>query len=60
MGRHVPSPAASFKDLPVAQDLLENITGCGYSEPTPIQMQAMPIMLEVCTHFLRYSYINYR
>lgn len=54
MGRHIPNPVASFKDLSVAEDLLENIVNCGYNDPTPIQMQAIPIMLEVSnTTFVR-------
>ncbi|KAG8041351.1 hypothetical protein G9C98_002339 [Cotesia typhae] len=30
----------------VPKDLLKNLTECNYSTPTPIQMQAIPIMLE--------------
>lgn len=48
MGRHVPNPVASFNELSVGSDLLENVKSCGYTNPTPIQMQAIPIMLQVC------------
>lgn len=52
----MPNPVSSFKDLPVAADLLENVNVCGYNQPTPIQMQAIPIILEVCSNsFLRPS-----
>ncbi|XP_008547010.3 probable ATP-dependent RNA helicase DDX52 [Microplitis demolitor] len=50
IGRHVPKPIESFDELGVAynipEDLLKNIKECNYSSPTPIQMQALPIMLE--------------
>ncbi|KAI4466494.1 rna helicase [Holotrichia oblita] len=47
VGRHVPEPIKSFKELSfVDADLLVNITKCGYTEPTPIQKQAIPAMLE--------------
>ncbi|XP_063974301.1 probable ATP-dependent RNA helicase DDX52 [Diachasmimorpha longicaudata] len=49
VGRRVPDPIVSFEDLArhgVRADLVENLGQCGYKEPTPIQMQAMPILLE--------------
>lgn len=50
VGRHVPKPIESFDKLlenyNVSNDLIENIKKCGYQTPTPIQMQAIPILLE--------------
>ncbi|XP_015122046.1 probable ATP-dependent RNA helicase DDX52 [Diachasma alloeum] len=49
VGRRIPEPIASFEELArhgVGADLIENLNKCGYKEPTPIQMQAMPILLE--------------
>jgi len=46
-GKNVPDPARSFEDFKVDQTLVENLKKCGYTEPTPIQMQAVPTMLEV-------------
>lgn len=47
VGRHVPEPAKTFEDFGVAEDIIENLKKCGYVEPTPIQKQAVPIMLQV-------------
>ncbi|XP_012272894.1 probable ATP-dependent RNA helicase DDX52 [Orussus abietinus] len=49
IGSHIPPPIQSFdelKDYQVADDLLDNMKNHGYTQPTPIQMQAMPIMLQ--------------
>ncbi|CAH0548072.1 unnamed protein product [Brassicogethes aeneus] len=46
VGRHVPEPAKTFDEFNIAPDLIENLKKCGYSEPTPIQKQAVPVMLE--------------
>ncbi|XP_058800275.1 probable ATP-dependent RNA helicase DDX52 [Phymastichus coffea] len=49
-GSHVPVPIKSFEELfeiyNVKSDILQNMKNCGYTEPTPIQMQAMPVMLQ--------------
>ncbi|KAL0882810.1 hypothetical protein ABMA27_016355 [Loxostege sticticalis] len=50
VGRHVPGALQSFSDLveryKVSQGLVDTVTQCGYSEPTPVQRQALPCMLE--------------
>ncbi|XP_033226158.1 probable ATP-dependent RNA helicase DDX52 [Belonocnema kinseyi] len=50
IGGQVPNPIENFQQLStiykVGSDLLNNMSNCGYKEPTPIQMQALPIMLE--------------
>jgi len=35
----------SFKDLGLSPELLKAIEECGYTEPTPIQKQAIPVVL---------------
>lgn len=49
-GSHIPKPIASFDELlteyEVSKKLLENMEQCGYEQPTPIQMQAIPILLQ--------------
>ncbi|KRT80864.1 helicase, partial [Oryctes borbonicus] len=46
VGRHVPDPIKCFNELTsVSTNLLDNVAECGYTEPTPIQKQAIPIML---------------
>lgn len=46
VGRHVPEPIKKFDELSfLNKNLLDNIAKCGYVEPTPIQKQAIPIML---------------
>lgn len=47
VGRHVPEPAKSFDEFKVDEDIIDNLRKCGYEEPTPIQKQAVPLMLEV-------------
>lgn len=50
-GSHVPKLILEFDELKtnyqVSDKLLNNMKNCGYIYPTPIQMQAIPIMLEV-------------
>lgn len=46
VGKHVPEPAKTFDDFKVDSDIIENLKKCGYEEPTPIQKQAVPIMLK--------------
>lgn len=54
-GSHVPKLILEFDELrtsyQVPINLLKNMKDSGYMLPTPIQMQAMPIMLEVKKHF---------
>ncbi|KYN27282.1 PREDICTED: probable ATP-dependent RNA helicase DDX52 [Trachymyrmex cornetzi] len=49
-GSHVPKLILEFNELKtnyqVSENLLNNMKNSGYLYPTPIQMQAMPIMLE--------------
>lgn len=50
-GENVPPPIQTFEDLAelynVSPQIIENIKSCGYATPTPIQMQAVPAMLNV-------------
>lgn len=50
VGRRVPRPMVNFNQLSeeynVASDLMENIFKCGYTTPTPIQMQAIPLLFK--------------
>ncbi|MFM2431461.1 MAG: ATP-dependent helicase RhlE [Cyanobacteriota bacterium] len=36
----------SFSDLGLSPDIVRAVTACGYSVPTPIQQQAIPVVLE--------------
>jgi len=54
-GTDIPAPFRAFTDLPrlgVPEYMVRNLTlpakedGCGYTEPTPIQQQAIPILLK--------------
>lgn len=49
-GGGVPPPIESFDDLrsqfKVSENLVNNLKKAGYSEPTPIQSQAWPVMLQ--------------
>lgn len=47
VGRHVPEPCKNFIDFQVDEDIINNLEKSGYSEPTPIQKQAVPLMLKV-------------
>ncbi|CAB3227340.1 unnamed protein product [Arctia plantaginis] len=50
VGRHVPPALQEFEDLTskynVSQGLVDTVMQCGYTEPTPVQRQAIPCMLE--------------
>ncbi|XP_026314030.1 probable ATP-dependent RNA helicase DDX52 [Hyposmocoma kahamanoa] len=50
IGRHIPAALQDFSDLTsrynVSAALVDTVGRCGYSEPTPIQRQALPCMLE--------------
>lgn len=50
-GTHVPKLILEFDELKtnyqVSENLLNNMKTCGYIYPTPIQKQAIPVMLEV-------------
>ena len=39
------APVASFSDLGLLPELLQAVTDKGYTEPTPIQAQAIPVIL---------------
>lgn len=49
-GSRVPEPISEFielsKNYGVSEQLLNNVISCGYVQPTPIQMQAIPVMLQ--------------
>ncbi|AFZ81122.1 DEAD box ATP-dependent RNA helicase family member protein [Theileria equi strain WA] len=46
-GGRVPPPIRTWAESPLPWELLEAIKKAGYSKPTPIQMQAIPIALEM-------------
>ncbi|XP_026738608.1 probable ATP-dependent RNA helicase DDX52 [Trichoplusia ni] len=50
VGRHVPAALQDFSELMsrynVSQGLVDTVRECGYTEPTPVQRQAIPCMLE--------------
>lgn len=37
---------ATFTSLPLAEHLLQSLDSLGYSQMTPIQQQALPVLLE--------------
>ncbi|XP_065219051.1 probable ATP-dependent RNA helicase DDX52 isoform X2 [Planococcus citri] len=49
-GENIPNPIQNFDELAdqydVSTNLIQNVKNCGYSSPTPIQMQAIPVMLK--------------
>ena len=51
IGKKVPKPVENFDELfdryQIGKDLCENLKNCKYETPTPIQMQAMPLIFEV-------------
>ena len=50
-GTDIVDPVTSFETL-VAEGLnpriMENLRSLGFTEPTPIQMQVIPFMMQVC------------
>ena len=50
-GADVPDAVGSFEQLSLSHSLpryiVKNVEAMGYLEPTPIQMQAIPLMLHV-------------
>lgn len=51
LGADIPDPIEKFENLKndysCSETLVENISKLGYTTPTPIQMQAIPLMLYV-------------
>lgn len=45
-GDNVPDPFINFSDLNLPNQLLANLKVLNVSEPSPIQMQSIPIMME--------------
>ena len=58
-GADIPDAVASFEDLYQHYDipsyLKRSISNAGYHQPTPIQMQAIPLMLHVSTYSLSFN-----
>lgn len=52
-GHNVPALVETFQELvdehDIPQQIVDNLHGCGYTTPTPVQMQAIPIMAKVRT-----------
>lgn len=50
LGKNIPPPITTFQELhstyKMSERLVENLVNCNYAKPTPIQMQAIPIMLK--------------
>jgi len=42
----VPGPAGTFADLPLLEELQQAVRGLGYEEPTPIQRDAIPALID--------------
>ena len=53
-GPDIPDAVESFKQLfssyTLPSYMARNVTSVGYLEPTPIQMQALPLLLQVMFH----------
>lgn len=51
-GTDIPDPVSTFEELQKEYDLdprvIQNIKAAGFQTPTPIQMQAIPLMMHVC------------
>ena len=46
MKKNAPSPASAFAALGLRPELLHALAGLGYEEPTPIQREAVPLLLQ--------------
>ncbi|XP_075154914.1 DExD-box helicase 52 [Haematobia irritans] len=50
LGKNIPPPITTFQELHTTYNmnerLVENLINCNYAQPTAIQMQAIPIMLQ--------------
>jgi hypothetical protein len=62
-GPDVPDAVGSFDDLSsspysLPRYILKNVAAMGYQEPTPIQMQAIPLMLHV-SHTSMFPILGY-
>lgn len=42
----MPSPIETFADFSLSKEILQAVTEAGYTKPTPIQAQAIPLLLE--------------
>lgn len=53
-GPDIPDAVESFEKLfsvyTFPSYITKNVPSVGYLEPTPIQMQAIPLILQVCVH----------
>ena len=53
-GGDIADPITSFQELAeryeVHSQLIGNISQAGYLVPTPVQVQALPVMIDVCFH----------
>jgi len=45
-GDNCPEPCSDFQDSGLCASLLENITRCKYTKPTPVQRYSIPVILE--------------
>jgi ATP-dependent RNA helicase DDX52/ROK1 len=46
VGKSVPEPAKTFDEFCVEESIIDNLKKCSYVDPTPVQKQAIPVMLE--------------
>lgn len=55
IGKNVPAPVEFFEDfkehLKLSSIITKNLISSGYDAPTPIQMQTVPLMLQVRIYF---------
>lgn len=62
VGRHIPGAINDFSELlskyNVAKELVDTVRKCGYTEPTAIQRQALPCILEVINYIFLFSYLD--
>ena len=41
----MPAPSSGFRSLGLSDTLVATLTALGYDEPTPVQREAIPLML---------------